>query len=121
MAYANGVYSCRAADLNEKPLAGDQCYWSAWATALSRANWSITTGCFGLMENDWCFPQDIITPPARSLSECTGVCVWDINIYIMCLCALVCINVELETALEYPTLVSGILPALKATQIKWRK
>lgn len=24
--YANGVYSCRAAGLNEKPLAGDQYY-----------------------------------------------------------------------------------------------
>lgn len=24
--YANGVHSCRAAGLNEKPLAGDQCY-----------------------------------------------------------------------------------------------
>lgn len=75
LAYANGVYSCRAAGLNEKPLAGDQYYWSAWTTALSRANWSITTGCFRLMENDWCFPQDIITPRARGLSECTGMCV----------------------------------------------
>ncbi len=29
LVYANGVYSCRAAGLNEKPLAGDQCYRSA--------------------------------------------------------------------------------------------
>lgn len=58
--YANRVYSCRAADLNENPLAGDHCYWSPWASALSKANWSITTGWLGLMEHDCRCPAAII-------------------------------------------------------------
>lgn len=54
------IYANRAADLNENPLAGDQWYWSAWAPALSKVNWSITTGWLGLMEHDWYCPTAIM-------------------------------------------------------------
>lgn len=45
---------------NQNPLGGDQRYWSAWAPALSKANWSITTGWLELMKHDWCCPTAII-------------------------------------------------------------
>lgn len=70
---ANGVCSCRAAGLNEKPLAGDQCYWSTWAPALSRANWSITTCWFRLMEHDW-HPVPLHPPHMKSITACVSRC-----------------------------------------------
>lgn len=99
LAHANGTYSCRAAGLNEKALAGDQYYWSAWATAVSRANWSITTDGFGLMKHDWCFCHNHDCWGDRTCAcvyvcMCPGVC--DIHIYTSVACVCICVQRSLE-------------------------